>query len=86
MLLAAICDACHRPLFQRATNVQLQAGELVVTQSGIQMRNTQSLESYNFCDRCVVTVRNALDALRRPPIGMLDAASESAEVDRAGVT
>ncbi len=72
MLVAAICDACHHPLFQRATNVQLQAGELVVTQSGIQMRNTQSLESYNFCDRCVTTVRLALDSLRRPPIGMLD--------------
>ena len=83
MLVAAICDACHRPLFQRATNVQLQAGELVVTQSGIQMRNTQSLESYNFCDGCVATVRQALDALRRPPIGMLDAGS--VEVESAGV-
>ena len=79
MLVAAICDACHQPLFQRATNVQLQGGELVVTQSGIQMRNTQSLESYNFCDRCVVPVRAALDQLRRPPLGALDAGSVEAE-------
>ena len=86
MLVAAICDACHQPLFQRATNIQLQGGELVVTQSGIQMRNTQSLESYNFCDRCVTTVRIALDALRRPPLGMLDADSVEAEHEPAEVT
>lgn len=85
MLVAAICDACHRPLFQRATNVQLQGGELVVTQSGIQMRNTQSLESYNFCDRCVATVRTALDALRRPPLNMLDADTVEAEAEPAEV-
>ena len=79
VLVVAICDACHQPLFQRATNVQLQGGELVVTQSGIQMRNTQSLESYNFCDRCVGPVRTALDQLRRPPIGMLDSDPVEAE-------
>ena len=68
MLVTAICDACHRPLLQQATNLQLQAGELISTTTGVQMRNNQSPESYNFCDQCVGAVRAVLDqVLRRPP-------------------
>lgn len=44
MLVTAICDACHRPLLQQATNLQLQAGELISTTTGVQMRNNQSPE------------------------------------------
>lgn len=67
MLVAAICDACHRPLLQQATNVQLQAGELIATTAGVQMRNNQSPESYNFCDQCISALRTVLDqVLGRP--------------------
>ncbi len=65
MLVAAICDACHRPLLQQATNVQLQAGELIATTAGVQMRNNQSPESYNFCDQCIGAVRTVLDQVLR---------------------
>ncbi len=68
MLVAAICDACHRPLLQQATNVQLQAGELIATTAGVQMRNNQSPESYNFCDHCIGALRATLDqVLGRSP-------------------
>lgn len=60
MLLAAFCDACHRPLFQEAVNVQVQSGELLVSTSGVQMRNNQSPESYNFCQSCASAVRGVI--------------------------
>ena len=65
MLVAAICDACHRPMLQQATNVQLQAGELIATTAGVQMRNNQSPESYNFCDQCISAVRAVIDQVLR---------------------
>ena len=63
MLYAAICDACKRALFERATSVQIMPGTIIGTPNGPTMRASGSPESYFLCDSCVRAVTQSLGQL-----------------------
>ena len=52
MLLAAICEACHRPLTDIVVNVQLQEGELISAGNEFKVRQTRNPHLYSFCREC----------------------------------
>ncbi|MEE8422014.1 MAG: hypothetical protein V3S31_04465 [Dehalococcoidia bacterium] len=63
MQFAAICDACHVALVDRATAVQVMPGAIVASPSGPTLRSTGSPEAYFLCERCASAVTQTLRAL-----------------------
>lgn len=63
MQFAAICDACHLALIERATSIQVMPGAIVASPSGPTLRSTGSPEAYFLCDRCASAVTQTLRAL-----------------------
>ncbi len=76
MLLAAICEACRRPLTETVINLQLQEGELISAGSEFKVRQTRNPHLYSLCERCAAYVELSIRALMSnggPPSGMDDA-------------
>ncbi len=52
MLLAAICEACRRPLTDTVVNVQLQEGKLISAGNEFKVRQTRNPHLFSFCSDC----------------------------------
>jgi hypothetical protein len=61
MRVAAICDACHRPLMERTFALQVQGADLYVTSTGVHTRTPDHLRAYTFCVECMAVVRSAIE-------------------------
>jgi hypothetical protein len=80
MLLAAICEACRRPLTDIVVNVQLQEGELISAGNEFKVRQTRNPHLFSFCRECSgyldLTIRALMANGGAPRAAVADAPAE----------